>query len=326
MLLENGIVRVGAEIEVAEFRGTTTMQTVAQRLLDLGHMEGTIGDWARYHDYNCRCAKCVRVTKGNLLQPLLVSMQYDASLPETGAEFIISPALLLNGLEEMRVIYETITDQAVWTMEPANRRGGQTSPSIHLHVSALNPEVTEQEVLRRFETNGEMPNQMFRNDVLHALSLYAPELILLADIEEFRRGLHFRQPWRFTPGRRGHHGFIDVRQAHPRELIHIEWRLFEAAYNNWEYFEGAAYLSAALTRALLKPATFEVLMAEGYKHALDPLAVENAIANDDTEAILHIANPNRLEILETVIRDELEDDPYGAAQLATMFGRSYDRV
>jgi hypothetical protein len=320
MLVENGIVRVGAEIEVAAWKTGHGYRSVAKKLLDAGFMEGTEDDWQRYHDYNCRCEKgCARVRSGAVLLPNpLVSIQYDASLPDTGAEFIVSPVLLINGMEEMREIWQIVTDAAMWRGDMVSMRGQpNAAPSIHLHVSVLHPEDRPQDLggLAAADRRGAQNVA----DLLHALSLFAPELLLLSDIEEFRRGLAFRQPWRHADGRNGHHGFIDVRAFRPGREVYIEWRMFEAAYNDWNYLEAAAYVSAGLTRAMMNADTIPRLMGAGYQMPPPSIEIENAIRNNDTAAVLQLASPRRLGALRDIIEAEMYDDAYGANVIRRKF-------
>ena len=323
MLPERGIVRIGCEIEVASFRDRYTYQQVAAELVDAGAMEGTAADWQEYHRYNCDCGYgCLRVKRGDLLVPPIVSMQYDASLPTLGAEFIVSPVLLVNGMEEMRRIWEIVTEHAEWRDDlPAIRGQHMASPSIHLHVSATMPGGEKKMV-----SYGKRPVIDPRADILHALSLFGPELLLLSDVEQFRRGLAFRQPWREADGRDNHHGFVHVKRVDPGKMTYIEWRMFEAAYDNWAYLETAAYLAAGLTRALLAPETLDLLMAEGYRDKVDDAAIRAAIAGNDTAAALRLASPRRLAALQDLLGEELDDDDYGQALVRQRFNEVIERV
>ena len=324
MLVENGIVRIGAEIEVAAFKTGVTYANVAKELLAAGHMEGSAADWQQYHDYNCTCSKgCAMVKKGDILDPPLVSMQYDASLPNTGAEFIVSPVLMVNGMAEMRPVWDIVTKDARWTRSVKARRGGYASPSIHLHVSAQMPGTKP----KRPQTR--LSEQRMRDageDMLAALSLFAPEMILVSDVEKFRRGLLYRQPWRYADGRNKHHGFVQVKKVHPGQMVYIEWRMFEAAYESWNYFEAGAYFAGALTRALLEKETLARLMEHGYADKVDDDRVEAAIRADDTGALLKMASGRRLEFLRDLTVGHLDDDNYGARLLDGRFQEVMARV
>ncbi len=325
MLVENGIVRVGCEIEVAAWKTGTKYQDTAAELVDAKFMEGTAEQWNPWHNYNCKCRLgCSRVAKGDILLPHpLVSMQYDASLPERGAEFIISPVLLIDGMDEMKAIWEIVCKDAVWDDTKQNMRGtGMATPSIHLHVSAQIPEYAAPP----YQGTGAGGRDGNVEDALHALSLFGVEFIALSDITRYRRGLSFRQPWRNADGRGRHHGFVHVRQLIPAHLAYIEWRMFEAAYNDWEYFESAAYLSGALTRSLLKPATIALLMEAGYRNQIDPDLIQAAIANNDTEAALALVSRRRLRALRAIVEDELYDDNKGLRIMTAKFEEVEARV
>jgi hypothetical protein len=324
MLVENGIVRVGCEIEVAAWKRGTKYQDTASQLIDAKFMEGTTAQWNPWHQYNCKCRLgCARIAKGDILLPTpLVSMQYDASLPERGAEFIISPVLLIDGMDEMKQIWEIVCKDAIWTDKKRAMRGGElASPSIHLHVSAMLPGYTTAPY-----TGAPPPRDRHVEDALHALSLFGVEFIALSDITRYRRGLAFRQPWRNADGRGRHHGFVHVRQLIPGQLAYIEWRMFEAAYNDWEYFETAAYLSGAITRSLLKTNTLASLMEAGYRDQVDPNLIEAAIANNDTEAALALVSRRRLRALRAIVEDELYDDTKGLRIMASKFEEVETRV
>ncbi len=326
MLIENGIVRIGCEIEVASWRQGTKYQDTAGRLIDAKFMEGTKDDWKIWHNYNCKCRLgCARVAKGDILLPNpLVSMQYDASLPERGAEFIVSPVLLIDGMDEMRQIWEIVCRDAVWNDKKQNMRGtGVATPSIHLHVSAMVPGYA---AIPYQGAGGPGARDGPVEDALHALSMFGVEFIALSDISRYRRGLAFRQPWRNADGRGRHHGFVHVKQIVPGNMAYIEWRMFEAAYNDWEYLETAAYLSGAITRALLKPTTMALLMEAGYRNQVDPALIEAAIANNDTEAALALVSRRRLRALRAIVEDELYDDTKGLRIMVSKFEEVEARV
>ena len=326
MLIENGVVRVGVEIEVAAFETGYTYQMVADELVNMGHMEGEAADWQQYHQYKCRCELgCGLVKSGDVLVPQLVSMQYDASLPDTGAEFIVSPSLLINGMEEMREIWDVVTRHALWDNTATNRHGGPSSPSIHLHVSATMPPPGGENNIEARTYDGAMAppgRQRPADDLLHAFSLFAPELIMLSDIAEFRRGLTFRQPTRNADGRpAGHHGFIQVKSFTPNHESYIEWRIFEAAYQDWDYFEASAYLAGALTRASVRPEVFAQLMATGYAAPPDENAVNKLTRADNTGGLIALASRTRLAGLRQIALAELHDDTYGQNVLRDHFNR-----
>lgn len=321
MLVENGIVRVGTEIEIAQFKQNKTYQQVAEKLIDAGFMEGTPTDWTQWHQYKCTCELgCRRIKSGMIFVPPIVSMQYDASLPITGAEFIVSPILLIDGMDEMRTIWNIITKNAMWGRPAAMRGEAAASPSIHLHVSATRPGFDAERMGEPSRTINPL------QDVLHALSLFGPELLLLSDIEDIRRGLAFRKPTRTADGRNGHHGFIHVRKCTPPDIVYIEWRMFEAAYDSWDYFEQAAYISAGLTRALLRPDTLARLMRAGYNEEPRLNEMQLAILEDDTSKALKLVSGARLGFLRDILEEEMHDDLRGLERIIARFEEVEARV
>lgn len=322
MLVEHGPVRVGLEVEVAAWKKKRKYQDVASELVKSGFM-ADVG-WKRYHDYNCTCAQaCRQVRSGDVLSPPRVTMQYDASLPEGGAEFISSPVLLTQGLEPLREIWDIIVRDADWRLDLLDMRGRRNaSPSVHMHVSAVSMDASPGTLKDRTSTR----EQDQIETALLALSNVAPELMLLADTSQERRGIYFRQPWRWADGRNKHHGFIQVRRMAPGQIAYIEWRLFEAAYQNFEYIEAATYVSAALTRAFLDPLFTPRLLNVGTAVPLDEMAIEQAIAADDLDSVLALADTDRLAGLKELIAAELHDDRYGRNMIETIFKEAERRV
>lgn len=331
MLAERGIIRIGMEIEIATWEKPRTYQSVAQDLVQAGFMPNDPMGWKQPHKYGCKCDEiCGRVRSGNVYIPPMVSLTYDASLPASGGEFVTSPAFLFDhGIEALREIWNITTQDAVWTDELPNRRGnGMCSPSIHLHVSSTipgeedaNPRQDGPTEIGTWLTNDLMDETRVSNastdDITHALVLYGPELLQLASVCGIQRGLVFRKPTRYAD-QRGHHGLIHVRKALPY-MLHIEWRLFEAAYDQWQYIESAAYLSAGLTRALQREEAYHALMAAGYTRPYNRAAMEQAIGDNDTELALSLASLDRLHALRELVIEELDDDPAGINKLIPMF-------
>ena len=165
-----------------------------------------------------------------------------------------------------------------------------------------------------------------QEDALHALYLFSPELLLLSDVPDKRRGLEFRKPTRMADGIRGHHGFVHVREMNPPHTAYIEWRMFEAAYDDWNYLESAAYITAGMTRALLKEETIPMLMGIGY-HDIPPTdLLDEAIMKDSTEDALALVSPRRLQALRQIIEAEMYDDPRGLEKVSTRFEEVAARV
>jgi hypothetical protein len=312
MQIERGVVRLGAEIEVADWKNGASFSSVAKKLLKAGYMIGNEETWEEWHTYHCDCLAggCGIVRRGDLVDPPLVSMTYDATLPKEGAEYIMSPILVADqGMPHFERIWNTITSDANWTNELIDQKGRPCSPSVHLHVSAT----LENRVSR---------DQEFQQEILHALGLFAPEFFALADTADYRRGLAYRLPDRHSmktiPGG-AHHGFIQVRNATRNKFVWIEWRLFEAAYANWPYVERAAYLTAGLTRGLLEDLVFSQLMSTGYAQPFDSKQLTKAVSNDDPHLVLEQVNPQRMEALREIVVGHLDDDDYARAVVTSMF-------
>jgi len=162
------------------------------------------------------------------------------------------------------------------------------------------------------------------NDVLHALFLFGPELLLLADTTDVRRGLRFRQVLRVAD-QGGHHGFVHIRAA--REgYLHVEWRLFEAAYENFEYVEAAAYLSGVLTRALVERANLNRLMAAGLVNSFDENELTIAVYDENIDAVLGMVSRERFRTLRDMVLTFIDDDPRGFEVLSRLFERAERRL
>jgi hypothetical protein len=315
LIPDNGIVKVGMEIEIVKWKNSRTYQKVAADLIKAGFMTGQPSDWETFHNYGCKCENgCGLVRSGDTIYPPLVSLTYDASLPETGAEFVTSTVLLEeNGLEELRSIWDIVVRSAVWDDQTINKHGNRSSPSVHLHVSALTPGA---------ETRG-IPDgkSLLHNDVIHALSLYGPEFIALASSAGYVRGLSFRKPIR-NADQNGHHGFIHLRRVNSG-YVYIEWRMFEAVYDNWDYIESSAYLAASLTRQLLQPDnTIATLMRGGYGGPFDQERLNEAVRRDDTPALLELFSLDRLIVLRELCVNGLQDDVRGQALLSDLFNKT----
>lgn len=320
MLVNNGLVRVGMEIEVVRWTNGRTYQMVADELLKAGYMLGESDNWQEYHTYGCKChLGCGNVRSGNIYYPPLVSITYDASLPITGAEFVTSAVLMEeNGLDELKEIWSIVSREAVWDNKAKNKNGGLSSPSIHLHVSALDQNRPYGGPLSGQEQVGLI------NDIVHALSLFGPEFVALASTAGNVRGLSYRKPVRYAD-QNGHHGFVHVRKYN-RGLVYIEWRVFEASYDDWDYIESAAYLSSSLTRALLNTeSTVMQLMRGGYSSELYPERLEDAVRSDDSFALLQLVDPVRLTVLRDVCLSGLDDDVRGQHLLADLFSRTEEK-
>lgn len=321
MLIERGVVKIGLEIEVAKWDNGRTYQMVAKDLVNAGYMMPPAEMWLKYHNYHCTCREggCINVRNGNLMDVPLVVLTYDASLPKNGAEFIVSPVLLANqSLSQLKEIWEIVTKDAVWSLALTDIKGRPASPSVHLHVSAT---LSEKKIM--LEKN----NNVFSQDILHAMTLFAPEFFALADRAGVRRGLKYRLPTRLsielddieTGNNGGHHGFLQVRRAQAGVQSYIEWRLFEAAYDSWSYIESSAYIAATLTRALLVPETIKKMLVSGYKAPLDDKLMQEAVEYNDVSLVLSQLSHERVGFLRSLCTEQIDDDAYGYALIMHAF-------
>ena len=324
MKSENGIVRVGMEIEVPVWKNDWTFNKVAQKLILDNYMWGVGSDWAEPHAYQCVCKKgCGQVRGGSVIIPPLVSMTHDSSLPTTGAEFVTSPILLTDvgsddaGLGALKKIWDIVVKDAWWRDDIVDYGGeNMCSPSIHMHVSVT-----------KSQTNAAMPMQLqpsdYINDVAHVLTLYVPELFAVASSVGIQRGVTYRVPTRPDVYNEGsHHNFIHVRKALYNQLLYIEWRLFEAAYKDWDYVEACTYLSATLTRGLMNKPLFSHLMSQGYANPVDNDMINDAISNDSADGLLSAFNVNRFDVLRKTCLGAIKDDPQGEALLMKLFDKT----
>ena len=319
---DKGILKVGLEVEVVAWNNSRTYQQVARDLIDhpKRYMQGPPEQWNEWHTYHCSCdpGGCRQVRRGDIIVPPLVSMTYDASLPATGAEFIVSPILLADGSEGMMMlkeIWDIIVKDAVWTTNGVGVNGAeQVSPSIHIHVSA------NKETLK---TSPWAQGVSYSNDIVHALELFSPELFALAALgRENRRGLKFRLPNRLSVYHDdvgAHHGFVHVRAAVPNELTYIEWRLFEAAYDSWKYLERAIYLSSVLTRSLLQKEGLGRILSDGYKDPYNEMALFKATKRDDLDSVLGLVSRQRVASLRELCLNQIDDDMFGFHLIDDMF-------
>lgn len=269
---EYGLVpKFGLEIEVPTWKAPFTRRDVVQGLLEAEHMpdDATAPYIDGTHNYHCDCRTCRSVTAGTAQWPVQTILQYDATLPEEGGEFITSPmlctSLFFKGLRE---IWDIVCENAIWTDQMPDRRGRKCSPSIHIHVSVDNP-------FQRFERVETMRAVLFG---------FMPELFKLASTCGIVRGVEYRSP----DQRQGHHSALnaaavartridpavlwattdvretpDPRRPEPRagvgDAVRLEWRMFEAAYQDWDYVSGAIVLACALTQMVANPDTIGVV-------------------------------------------------------------------
>lgn len=316
MHIDRGVLKVGLEVEVADWQPPVTSRDIMHALIDKQYMVGHKDLWMKTHQYHCSCdaGGCGIVRRGDIVVPPIVSATYDGTLPKKGAEFIVSPILLAdNGIGYLQDIWGTIAPHARWRNDIMDIYDRPTSPSVHLHVSAT------------LKNNYSRKDKQFSDDILHALMLFSPEMFAIADSANVRRGLTYRLPTRQATmdddPQNGHHGFVQVRNANPGIQVYIEWRLFEAAYDNWDYLETCIYFAACLTRALLNKGTIAALMAAGYANPYDETAMDKAIKANKTEDVLAQVNKQRLNALFEIAYPQIDDDQYGSQLIAQLFDK-----
>lgn len=317
MQLDRGIVKIGMEIEVAAWKPNFSFYKVAKKLVEEKYMIGPENQWKEYHTYHCSCQEggCYNVRRGDLMVPPLTVVTYDGSLPKEGAEFIISPVLLETyGMPDLQAIWDIVTEGAIWTLDLIDIYDRPASPSIHLHISAVAEGIKKQA----------SPISLAQSDIFHALSMLTPEFFAIADLAGVRRGVKYRLPTREAVAmdeKGAHHGFIQVRKANPGKEMYLEWRLFEAAYQNWQYVETCAYLAAAITRGLLQENTLNALMSAGYSFPYDQSVMAKAVEANNTDYILSQLNKHRIMALREICFNQIDDDAYAMGLMHNMFDR-----
>ncbi len=307
MLIENGLIRVGLEIEVPYWRDRD-LNDVTDMLHEAGYIYGTHNAYEETHQYHCGCsAGCSKVRAGKVMVPPIVAVQYDASLPSSGGEFITSPIIMGQfGINEIRPIWEIITEGAVWDDAIEAINGDYSSPSIHLHISALAAGAAN------FDDE-----PIAHSEVMTALEFFTPEIFTLSDLGDYKRGMTYRLPTRRQISHDNtHHGWIQPRAIKYDRNVYLEWRLWEAEYGHWEYVNRAAYLGAALGRVMMSRDRVIDLIAKGAALSPDLSKLDYATQVDH---ITQLLDADRLETLERIIVENLEDDTMGVQTITNMF-------
>ena len=315
-----GIVpKVGLEIEIVQWTERTRGQ-VCQDLINAELMSAR-GNFVReYHRYHCECSVCEAWADGKVPWPIQTVQQYDASLPDTGGEFITSPLLVtdlfLDGLEE---VWNIVVRDAQWRADVPNRRGGPSSPSIHVHVSVENP----------FK-------EVFSSRLAHeAIWDFLPELFTVASVCGLDRGIDYRKPDRAA----GHHSAVNIRQmgygvdsleegaSIPRRggrdaaAIRLEWRMWEAAYTDWPYVKGAVVLSAAFTQLVANRDMAKLFSASAALFNEDD--GDRVDDCESTEAILDMFSDKRFSFLCEMLPQAplIQEDPVMYDALSHLLNR-----
>lgn len=325
---ERGIVLVGMELEVPGWEGRT-YQSVATDLIKEEYMYGPSELWNKWHKYHCDCEEggCKHIRYGSILDIPIVSMTYDGSLPEDGAEFVTTPVYLSlpSSLDQLHDIWEIVTRDAIWDRGPNvhSIHGGKVSPSIHFHVSCT-PVEPLNEPKKMSSVMRETYRRLYVDDVFSVLCSFSPELFLLADNDSYRRGINFRWPTRLQAmSDQKHHAFADIRKATPYQELYIEWRIFEIANSSWSHLLGGLFLVAALTRALVNPQFLSELVVVG---SGNPYSEVELAAVTTAEEIYSFVDINRLTFLRDICLKELSDNTFGASLVRDMFDHCMGKV
>lgn len=316
----NDLVKVGFEIEVVQFKQGETFTSVASQLMTKGYMPNDGDDWNGVHEYGCRCAQvCRHVRGGDVMSPPMVSLTYDASLPQTGGEFVTSAIPVEDEfLAQFKDIWSTISSRSIWNNTLMNRRANDVaSPGFHVHCSATDTYGK----IRATAARGFVHNR-YMEDVSSLLTFFGPELFRLAVLASNIRGMYYRQPLRYVEGDRyGHHGAFQVRAASPG-AAYVEWRLWEMEYEDWDYVAGVTYVSAALTRALSNPGTISALMGVAWAYPLDESIAEKAVMSDALGEYLDLSDESRFNALHQLVLENLEDDDAGREYADALFRKA----
>lgn len=352
--------KFGMEIEVVQWAGTSR-NTIVRNLVAAQHMSKEGKFDAGTHRYHCDCNVCQTWNSGKVPWPVQTVLQYDASLPDDGGEFITSPMLCTElFLDNLYEIWQTVCASAQWRMDIPNRRGGASSPSIHIHVSVENP----------FKLN------FSAEHARRTLWQFMPELFTIASVCGLDRGLEYRS----VDPDEGHHAALNIcrvqqptmattrttRAAANQRLIQpvgsdnidnivsdsswppiegpssqfqaapvrqprgtgsaairLEWRMFEAAYSDWPYVKGCIALASALTQLVANKDMANVIYS-GVNLMSDE--AEHGYSIEEcrtTKELLKLFNRKRFYFLtETVLSAPLvAEDPVVYGALTELFER-----
>lgn len=276
---------VGIELEVLEWEHSRTEKKVINDLVKAGYAPNVYttkkdhkGVLTYKHQYHCKCENSCGTISKTVIAPVQWKMEYDNTLPPTGAEFISSPFPLTEAfVMQATDAYNIITDKAVWSnLELDNFDGtSKASAGMHVHVGLQK------------ETDFYNVSRVYR--------LYYPELVALASVScGLMRGLKYRHG--FGPDFDSHHYFLAY-SGHSGAKPHFEWRLGEAVYGNPEYFQGIVYLFAALSQAATVETIFKSLEGVGLLRNWDYNVLQ---PNVQPEHVLEHLSLSRLNALEVV--------------------------
>lgn len=293
---------IGLEVEIAKWHPGYNMYGAAVSLEELGYMPAGIFN-ERRHDYHCRCTTCQEIGT-HMYAPPQWKMQRDASLPVEGAEFISSPFPAAEFfIEEAVTAIRALSANAVYpTDRDVDERGRQASVGIHVHCYVpLMTGVPVEEL----------------NNALRVFYGFLPEIFALSEKNTALRdrSLEYRMP-KVAAGQGGnddHHCWLaPVRdRVHPR----LEWRLWEACYEDPEYLRGIIMFSAAATQLLRRPELFEKIAAANIFMKWTPTTNRVQLRREFSQ--------RRFELLSDLVMrgTAVADDPYSGFVLEEFLRR-----
>jgi hypothetical protein len=212
----------------AEFLGwDQNPNDVALRLVDAGF---TLPDYEMEHSYHCDCTQCYRIGNSGPLVPVLWKRQHDASLTRDGTEWISSPfpavgPFFAQALEALEILSEgDLTTERQGRMD--NRRGdAEAEAGLHIHCSTPSSRSqTDMRWVREFQS---------------IMRGYAPEIYMLTLPTSLYRSNRYRS---LNTENQGHRYFLNTIAPG-----HVEWRMFEPAYQYPSYLEAVLSVVSSLT-------------------------------------------------------------------------------
>jgi hypothetical protein len=308
---------VGIELEVLEWKPPRNYKKVQTELAAAGYMPKHVytknkvikGIETTQHTYHCACNVCSVIGK-TLLIPVQWKMEYDNSLPPQGAEYISSPFPLTEpAMFQVMDAFEIISKDAIWSYHKLPNRDNTklSSAGMHVHVRPA----------------GEVTATVL-HDIRNTYNAYYPELLAIASSCNKARGLFYRHG---MPGHQDeHHYFLSMNQ-HNGAQAHLEWRLGEADYGNFDYFSGQIFLYAALTSAIALPPIRKALHAVAVTQPFHSMKV---ITDQDMPVVevLQYFNMSRFEALRKIVLDcsHISVMPWAREVVEKMFQNALDKV
>lgn len=288
---------LGVEAEVIGWHGGRKDVDVVKDLDKLGYMDASM--YEKQHKYHCPCKPCT-VIGNSKLHPPQFKMQYDASLPKEGAEYISSPFPALVPIIEDMVEALLVIGQDAYgpDVEATDQKGRPASAGLHIHASVkVDDWAIEKGILK---------------DAIRTFYMYYPEIILLASSTGRRRFMHYRWP-RYT--HHDHHSFLIQSRGH------LEWRVFEAELSDPTYLFGSMVMAASLTYLVQEPRILSTLETCGTverwdSEILDDLYLQSAadglpegspidldLESKMQDIVMSNISHRRMDVLTTVLQE-----------------------